>query len=251
MFYWAKMHRYKLLIEYDGTAFAGWQAQLNDISVQTTIEDALFKTTQQKLRLHAAGRTDAGVHALGQVAHCDLNKDWDPYRLMMALNFYLRPYPVVILKVEKVNSDFHARFSAQARHYKYRILNRSAPPASLKNKVWHVSTKLNIEKMQQAANFLIGFHDFSTFRAQNCQAKSPLKHMTQIHIEAFGEEIHFNLEAPSFLYHQVRNIVGSLSLVGTNKWDLADFNNAFQAKSRKEGGPTAPPFGLYFLKVSY
>ena len=245
------MHRYKLTIEYDGTSFFGWQAQKNEISVQVTIEEALFKASQQRLRIQAAGRTDTGVHALGQVAHCDLAKDWDPYRLMMALNFYLQDYPVVILKIEKVTSDFHARFSAISRYYTYHILNRAAPAACLKHKTWHVPHKLNLDNMQEAASLLIGYHDFSTFRAQNCQARSPLKHMNSIDIQKDGDNIYVHLNAPSFLYHQVRNIVGSLSLVGKGRWKVEDFQKAFEAKSRKEGGPTAPPWGLYFTKIDY
>lgn len=245
------MFRYKLTIEYDGTLFSGWQFQKNQISVQETLEKAIQSCTQEYVRVHVAGRTDAGVHALGQVVHCDLSKKWDTYRLVMALNFYLREKKVVILSAESVSAQFHARFSAFARSYCYRVLNRIAPPACLYGKVWHVPTFLDCKAMQEAAQKLIGFHDFSTFRAQGCQSKSPMKHMTNIEILRENEEIKFYFEAPSFLYHQIRNIVGSLVLVGKGYWSCADFERAFQAKSRAAGGPTAPPQGLYFMKVFY
>lgn len=245
------MHRYKLIIEYDGTSFVGWQTQKNGLAIQKAIEIALFKVCQENICIYGAGRTDAGVHALEQVAHCDLSKEWDPYRLTMALNFYLRPHPIRILQIAKVDAHFHARFSAKSRCYLYRVLNRLAPAGLDIHKIWHVPQKLNITLMQEAASLLIGTHDFSTFRAKGCQAKSPIKQLTSFLIEQLGDEIHFKLEAPSFLYHQVRNFVGTLSMVGQEKWSIVDFKTAFEARSREKGGPTAPPDGLYFTKIYY
>ncbi|MDP1724070.1 MAG: tRNA pseudouridine(38-40) synthase TruA [Alphaproteobacteria bacterium] len=245
------LYRYKLIIEYDGTSFAGWQAQKNGLAIQTAIENALHLACQEKIRIHGAGRTDAGVHAFGQVAHCDLSKEWDPHRLAMAINFYIRERPIRIIKTIKMDPDFHARFSAKSRCYLYRILNRAAPPGLDINKVWHVPQKLNIELMQEAANLLVGIHDFSTFRAKGCQARSPVRQLISLAIEKQGDEIHFKFHAPSFLYHQVRNFVGTLSMVGQEKWSVQDFKTAFDAKSREKGGPTAPPEGLYFTKVHY
>ncbi|AIL12526.1 pseudouridine synthase [Candidatus Paracaedimonas acanthamoebae] len=245
------MPRYKLTIEYDGTPFVGWQHQANGISVQSVIESAIEAFSREKVRLHAAGRTDAGVHALGQVAHIDLEKHFPAYKVREALNYHLRSYPVVIINAQETDELFHARFSAMERAYCYKVLCRSAPPALDKKRVWYIKHPLNIEVMQQAAMFLIGKHDFTTFRASECQASSPIRTLNSFKITQEGDLIFFNVSALSFLHHQVRNMVGSLKLVGEGKWSPEDFKSALDAKNRQAGGPTAPAQGLYFIKVSY
>ncbi|OJX09776.1 MAG: tRNA pseudouridine(38-40) synthase TruA [Caedibacter sp. 37-49] len=245
------MTRYKLTVEYDGTPFVGWQHQANGMSVQMALETAIEAFSQEKVRVHAAGRTDAGVHALGQVAHFDLEKMFPAYKVREALNYYLRPYPIAILEVQETNEQFHARFSALERFYCYKILCRSAPPALDKKRVWYVKQPLNIEMMQQAANVLIGKHDFTTFRASECQASSPVRTLNSFEITQENDLIFFKVCALSFLHHQVRNMVGSLKLVGENRWTPEDFKKALEAKSRASGGPTAPPEGLYFIQVRY
>ncbi len=245
------MPRYKLTVEYDGTPFVGWQHQANGMSVQHAIENAIESFSQEKVRVHAAGRTDAGVHALGQVAHFDLGKVFTAYKVREALNFYLRPLPIAIIDAQETSEDFHARFSALERFYCYKILCRSAPPTLDKKRVWYVKQLLNIEMMQQAADVLIGKHDFTTFRASECQASSPLRTLNSFKITQENDLILFKVSALSFLHHQVRNMVGSLKLVGENRWTPEDFKKALQAKNRASGGPTAPPDGLYFTQVRY
>ena len=245
------MTRWKITLEYDGTGFSGWQKQSRVLSVQETIEAAVTKFTGETPVVHVAGRTDAGVHALAQVAHFDLEKDVTTIEVLGAMNFYMRPHPVSIIKAEIVPDDFHARFSALARSYRYVIINRRAPLTLMKGKASHFLRPLDIAPMQEAASLILGKHDFSTFRAQGCQAKSPIRTLDQLTIRREGETIIFETKARSFLYHQVRNMVGTLALVGSGHWSLDDFNQAFQAADRTKGGPTAPPDGLYFMGVDY
>lgn len=244
--------RYKLLLEYDGRAFSGWQRQEAPLlTVQGTLEQALFKFAGEQATLHVAGRTDAGVHALGQVAHVDLMRATTADEIQGALNYHVKPYPLAVLAVTAVSDDFHARLSAKARHYRYRILNRRAPSALLPQQVWHVPYQLNVPAMQEAAQVLLGQHDFSTFRAANCQATSPIRTLDTLQFSRVDEEIIMDVSARSFLYHQVRNMLGTLLLVGKGTWQQADFLRAFQAADRTQGGPTAPPDGLYFMRVDY
>ena len=203
------------------------------------------------MTLHVAGRTDAGVHALAQVAHFDLERNTNGDVIRDALNAYVRPHKVTVLEAVQVSNDFHARFSALTRHYRYQIINRRAPPALWDQYAWHVSRSLDCDLMQQAANFLLGTHDFSTFRAQNCQATSPIKTMDMMNIRRDGEWVYVETKSRSFLYHQVRNMVGTLSMVGTGKWTLNEFEDSFKACDRSKGGPTAPSHGLFFLAVTY
>ena len=245
------MSRWKLTIEYDGKGFCGWQKQDNVVSVQQVLEEAIEKLSGEVVTLHTAGRTDSGVHARAQVAHFDLNKMTDARAVRDALNFYARPHKVVVLDAEEVGEDFHARFKAIRRSYRYRIINRRPPLSIDADYAWHISRELDIEAMQRAADLLIGKHDFSTFRAQNCQSKSPVRNLDRLEVSRQGEEVFIYAEARSFLYHQVRNMTGTLSLVGTGRWSVADFKSAFEACDRGKGGPTAPPQGLYFWGVSY
>ena len=243
--------RYKLTLEYDGTPFIGWQKQKGQLSVQGVLEDALKTYLREPVAVYGSGRTDTGVHALGQVAHFDVDKKLDRRKAMYSLNALMRPYPVVICKMELVDDDFHARFSAKQRTYLYRIQNTNFPPALNAGRVWHVNQKLDVDKMNQAASMLIGKHDFSTFRATNCQAKSPIKTLDVLKVERLGEEVRITVSAKSFLYHQVRNFTGALVKVGLGKWSVADFEKAFLAHDRTKGAETAPAEGLYFMKVEY
>ena len=243
--------RFKLTIEYDGTAFSGWQRQDNAPSVQEFIEKALKSFSQEDITLFVAGRTDAGVHALGQVAHADIPDRFCAERVQRALNFYLKEQAVSILKAEPVSQDFHARFSAKKRHYVYRINTRPSPMVLDKDRVWHHPYPLDVDAMREAATYLIGSHDFSTFRTVHCQAKSPIRTIDSIHIERNRDEINIAFSAQSFLHHQVRNITGTLIMVGCGKWKPSDVKTALEKKNRCAGGPTAPAQGLYFLKVDY
>lgn len=254
------MKRWKLTIEYDGAPFCGWQRQKTDPSIQQAIEEAIEKFCQQEIRIYAAGRTDAGVHARGQVAHFDLDYGDRPLRgfdLAKAINAHLRPKSVSIIHAEEVSQDFHARFSAQKRTYLYRLLTRSAPPILETKKIWHVRKKFDVDAMRDAATVLLGTHDFSTFRDQECQAKSPIKTLDRFDIETldydgFGNiEYRIHVESLSFLHHQVRNMVGALSLVGEGKWTKQDLKDALEAKDRAAGGPTIPSDGLYLMKIDY
>ncbi len=252
MFY-LHMHTYKLSIEYLGTSFSGWQKQKNATTVQYLIEEALSNFSGNKINAHAAGRTDAGVHAIAMPVSFKLPKYYEPIRVQHALNFFLKPNPIAVFNVEYLgeNSSFHARFSAKSRTYLYKIQQRTHPLTFNKNLHWWVKYELNLEKMQQAANLLIGTHDFSTFRAQGCQAKSPIKTINSIKLHKLEDVFTITITANSFLYHQVRNIVGSLYYVGNNKWNITDFYNNFMKKDRFFGGPTAPPYGLYFFNANY
>lgn len=245
------MPRYKLLLEYDGTPFVGWQRQGNGPSVQAALEDAVVKFCGERAIVHGAGRTDAGVHALGQVAHVDLCRQAPAKTVRDAINFHLRPDPVVVVAAEPVDEGFHARFSARQRRYVYRILNRQSPPALDRGRAWWVPVRLDDEAMAGAAAGLIGRHDLSTFRAALCQAASPVKTIDDLVVTRRGEAIVIDIRARSFLHHQVRNIAGSLSLVGRGKWSQEDFAAAFAARDRRRGGPTAPACGLYLVAVSY
>lgn len=243
--------RFKMIVEYDGGPFVGWQRQDNGASVQQAIEEAIFKTTTETVTIQAAGRTDAGVHALGQVAHADLEYQIEPVRLCEALNFYLRPAPVAIIAVEQASDEFHARFSATGRAYCYRIVNRRAPLTVDLGRAWHVKVPLDAALMQKAAQLLLGHHDFTTFRASHCQAKSPMRTLDRLDVHRIGEDIEVIAEARSFLHHQVRNMVGSLSMVGIGKWSMDRLVAAMEARDRAKGGPTAPADGLYLTAVRY
>lgn len=243
--------RYKLLIEYDGTNFVGWQRQKSGLAVQEVIEQALKTALREEVTLFGSGRTDTGVHALGQVAHFETKQNLNLFKIRESLNALIRPHLISIHEVTQVSDDFHARFSAIERSYTYQILNTPFPPALLKNKAWWVRTPLDMDQMQKAADLLIGKHDFSTFRASECQAKSPIKTINSIHFEKQDDIIKMHISAKSFLHHQVRNIIGSLVLVGQKKWSINDFETAFKGKDRRLGGPTAPPEGLYFVSVQY
>ncbi|MGE0108410.1 MAG: tRNA pseudouridine(38-40) synthase TruA [Bdellovibrionales bacterium] len=243
--------RWKLTIEYDGRPFHGWQRQDDSLSVQQVIEEAITKFSGETALLYVAGRTDAGVHARAQIAHFDLARDTDEDEILGALNYHVKPHPIAILAAEQVSEEFHARFQAQERSYHYLIINRRAPLALENGRAWHVATPLDVQTMQKAADILIGQHDFSTFRASHCQSKSPIKTLDEATIERQGELITCCFRARSFMYHQVRNMVGTLQLVGSGRWSLDDFSKAFDAKDRCKGGPTAPADGLYFWNVRY
>jgi tRNA pseudouridine38-40 synthase len=245
------MPRYRLLIEYDGGPFVGWQMQAGGASVQGVITEAVAAFADEKVTVHGAGRTDAGVHALGQVAHVDLARDWRPDRVRDALNARLRPHPVAVLAVEKAADSFHARFSAKRRHYLYRIVNRRADLTLERKRAWRVPRPLAAAAMHTAAQRLIGRHDFTTFRAAECQAKSPVKTLDRLAIERDGDEVRVHASARSFLHHQVRSMVGSLVLVGEGKWSADDLATALAARSRAACGPVAPPEGLYLVSVDY
>ena len=252
------MPRYALKIEYDGRPFAGWQAQADQPSVQQEIEQALAKLDTgfaHGARIAAAGRTDAGVHASGQVAHADLERDWDPFRLAEALNYHLKPAPVAVLQAVRVDDAFHARFSATERRYTFRLISRRAPLAHERGQVWQVLNPLDAELMRAGAAHLIGLHDFTTFRSSICQAQSPVKTLDDISIEEIaiphGREYRFYLRARSFLHNQVRSIVGTLERVGAGSWAPERVANALAATDRAQCGPVCPPQGLYLTGVSY
>lgn len=245
------MNRYKCIIEYFGPNFVGWQRQDNGTSVQSVLEDTIFAFTKEQVIVYAAGRTDSGVHARGQVIHFDLDEEYDSYKLMKALNHFVRPNKVSIISCLKVSEDFHARFSAVRRYYEYIILNRNAPSVIDEDRVWHVNNLLDLEKMRESAKYLIGNHDFSSFRAKECQSHSPIKTLDEIDICMEGEYIKFRLSAQSFLHHMVRNIVGTLSMVGEGKIKPEDMKKILEAKNRAAAGVTAPAEGLYFMKVDY
>jgi tRNA pseudouridine38-40 synthase len=243
--------RFKLTLEYDGSAFVGWQRQDNGMSVQQALEEAVFRTCAEAVTAHAAGRTDSGVHATGQVAHIDVEKEFTAEKLQAALNFHFKPWPAAVVAAEIAPPDFHARFSATGRAYLYRIINRRPPLTIEEGRAWLVNAPLDAAAMHQAAQVLVGKHDFSTFRASLCQAQSPVKTLTRLSVSRVGEEIDIIAEARSFLHHQVRNMVGTLRLVGEGKWTAADVKAALEACDRTKGGPTAPPQGLYLTGVRY
>ncbi|WP_370314180.1 tRNA pseudouridine(38-40) synthase TruA [Sagittula sp.] len=249
------MPRYALLVEYDGRPFAGWQRQAAQPSVQQAIEEALARLEPRPFTIAGAGRTDAGVHARGQVAQCDMAKDWDPFRLSEALNFHLKPAPVAIRACARVADDWHARFSAVERRYLFRILMRRAPATLEEGQVWRVMHPLDVEAMRAGAAFLVGRHDFTTFRSVMCQAKSPVKTLDSLEIEAVdgpaGPEVRFSLRARSFLHNQVRSFVGTLERVGAGAWAPERVREALEARDRAACGPVCPPQGLYLTGVGY
>lgn len=249
------MTRYALKIEYDGTPFCGWQRQAGQPSVQQSLEEAIRRLEPGAPGIGAAGRTDTGVHATAQVAHCDLAKPWDPFRLTEALNYHLRPLPVAVVAAAPVAEDFHARFSARGRRYLFRLVARRAPVTHDAGRVWQVRQDLKLAPMQEAARHLIGLHDFTTFRSTMCQAASPVKTLDRLEIEALpypgGAEFRFHLAARSFLHNQVRSIVGTLERVGAGAWAPQDVRTALEAADRAACGPVCPPQGLYLTGVSY
>lgn len=245
------MQRYRAIVEYDGTHYAGWQRQPESPTIQDAIEQAFFKLTQETMCIYGAGRTDAGVHAKGQVIHFDMTKHMPSFKIRDAINYYLKPQPISLIDVIEVPPTFHARFTALSRSYLYRIVNRYSTLALEQHRVWRVPQPLNINAMKRAAESLRGTHDFSTFRSTDCQAKSPIKTLDHFTIDQNHEDIQFFVKARSFLHHQVRNMVGSLVYVGLNKWTVDDFIQAKDAKDRRRGGPKAPACGLYFLKAHY
>jgi tRNA pseudouridine38-40 synthase len=245
------MPRYKLTIEYDGRPFVGWQVQDNGISVQGVLTAAVAAFCGETVHVQGAGRTDAGVHALGQVAHVDLTKAWDADTVRDALNKCLRPHPVAVLAAEPAPDGFDARFSALKRHYLYRIVNRRADLALDAGRALRVPRPLDADAMRAAAQRLVGRHDFTTFRATECQAKSPEKTLDKLDVERRGEDLHVRASARSFLHHQVRSMVGSLILVGDGRWSADDLAAALAARDRRACGPVAPPDGLYLVRVDY
>ena len=249
------MPRYALKIEYSGAPFAGWQRQPDQPSVQGAVEAALARLQPGDHTIAAAGRTDAGVHAFGQVAHCDLEADWGPFRLSEALNFHLKPDPVAIVECARVADDWHARFSAIERQYIFRLVTRRAPAVHDAGKIWQVRHGLDAKAMQAGAEYLLGEHDFTTFRATMCQAKSPVKTLDDCRVEVLetphGQEFRFFLRARSFLHNQVRSIVGTLERVGAGAWEPADVGAALAACDRAACGPVCPPYGLYLAHVGY
>jgi len=245
------MTRFKLTLEYDGGGFVGWQRQDNGPSVQQALEEAIRRFCGATVDTFAAGRTDAGVHAWGQVVHFDLEREASADTVRDALNFHLKPAPISVVRAEAVGGDFHARFSAKARLYLYRIVNRRAPLALERGRAWLVWTPLDAAAMHAAAQLLVGHHDFSSFRASLCQADSPMKTLDVLDVARLGDEVHISARARSFLHHQVRNMVGTLKLVGEGKWTTDDVGRVLAARDRSAAGPTAPAEGLYLTAVWY
>jgi tRNA pseudouridine38-40 synthase len=245
------MPRYKLIIEYDGTPFIGWQAQDNGVSVQGALTSAIAGFAGEQVTVFGAGRTDTGVHALGQVAHIDLGKGWDTDNVRDAINFHLRPQPIAVVAAEKVAAEFDARFSAVRRHYLYRLINRRADLTLDINRAWRVPRPLDAAAMHAAAQRLTGKRDFTTFRSTECQAKSPVRTLDRLDVTREGDEVRVTAEARSFLQHQVRSMVGSLVHVGEGKWSADDLSAALAACDRSRCGQVAPPHGLYLVRVDY
>ena len=249
------MPRFALKVEYHGAPFVGWQRQIGLLSVQGAIEAALAKLEKRDHNIAAAGRTDAGVHAMGQIAHCDMERDWHPFRLSEALNYHLKPNPIAITACVKVDDAFHARFAALERQYLFRVLTRRAPVTHQAGLVWQVKQPLDLDAMQQGADILVGRHDFTTFRSTICQSDSPVKRLDRLqvskHETPYGTEFHFDVRARSFLHNQVRSLVGTLERVGAGSWTPEDVRKALNAKDRAACGPVAAPFGLYLMHVNY
>ena len=243
--------RYKIVVEYDGQPFMGWQRQPHGPSVQAAIEDAAQTICQEQITVHAAGRTDAGVHGLGMVAHLAVTRAITPFRLMEGLNARLRPAPVAILSCEPVAGDFHARFSCLARHYEYRIINRRPPLTLDAGKAWRIAAPLDATAMHATAQALVGLHDFTTFRSVHCQSASPVKTLDRLDVIRSDDRIRIFASARSFLHHQVRSMVGCLAMVGEGKWSADDLKSALEARDRSALGFNAPPDGLYFLRADY
>lgn len=245
------MPRYKLIIEYDGGPFVGWQRQENGPSIQAAVEEAIRALSGETVNVAAAGRTDAGVHALAMVAHFDLEKTFRPDVVRDALNQHLRPAPIAVLEASEADEEFHARFSCIGRAYEYRIVNRRSPLTLDRGRAWQVPSILDADAMDEAAQVLVGQHDFTTFRAVACQSNSPVKTLDEISVSRAGEEIFIRCSARSFLHHQVRSFTGSLVDVGRGKWRAKDLKDALEARDRKACGPVAPPDGLYFVRAVY
>jgi tRNA pseudouridine38-40 synthase len=243
--------RWRLTIEYDGGPFMGWQRQDHGPSVQQALEEALRRMTGEQAVFTAAGRTDAGVHALAMSTHVDVMKSLTPHRLREGLNALVRPQPISVLDVAEVAGDWHARFSCVGRRYRYRILDRRAPPALDSGRVWHIASALDPQAMQEGAEQLIGRHDFTTFRSAQCQSDSPVKTLDRLEVSRSGEEIHVTAAARSFLHHQVRSMVGCLAMVGRGQWRPDDIGKALEARDRSTLGFNAPPHGLYFVEAIY
>ena len=245
------MQRYKIKIEYEGTPFVGWQFQKNGQSIQEVLQKAIFNFSKERVVVIGAGRTDSGVHALAQVAHFDLKKKIERRNLLPAINQNIGNKPVTILKINKINKKFHARYDAKKRTYQYLIINRQSPLTLQKNKAWHIRKKLDVKVMIKGAKLLLGTHDFSTFRAASCGAKSPIKTMEKILIKKNMDKITLQFTSRSFLQQQVRSMVGCIKYLGEEKWNLNDFKNSFQSKRRSKCAPPAPAFGLYLKEISY
>lgn len=245
------MPRFKLTVEYDGGPFVGWQIQPNGPSVQSALVEAIAAFSGERVKVQGAGRTDTGVHASGQVAHFDLSRDWEPEKIREALNHYFKPNPIAAILVEAVDPRFHARFSATGRRYLYRILNRRAPPALDRGRVWHVMVPLDVDAMSAAAEVLEGHHDFNSFRSTACQSPTSIKTLDRLNVVKAGNELHIEAAARSFLHNQVRILVGTLKMVGDGKWTKADVEAALAARDRTRAGQTAPPEGLCLVEVLY
>lgn len=245
------MTRFALTLEFDGTPFFGLQRQADGPSVQQAVEEAAFRVIGEEARLHSAGRTDTGVHALAMRSHLDIQKDIEPFRLMEALNAHLRPDPIAVTACEIVPDDWHARFSCIGRAYVYRIANRRAPLTLDRDRAWQLGTPLDHKAMHRAAQSLVGLHDFTTFRSAHCQAESPVKTLDRLDVERQGEEVRIHAEARSFLHHQVRSMVGCLALVGMGRWRVEQVAEALEARDRQALGLNAPSCGLYFVRASY
>ena len=245
------MQRYKVQIEYEGTPFVGWQYQKNGQSIQEVLQKAIFNFSKEKVIVTGAGRTDSGVHALAQVAHFDLKKKMQKENLLPAINQNIGSKPVTVLKINKVNKKFHARHDAKKRTYLYLIINRQSPLALQKNKAWQIRKKLDVKAMKKGAKLLLGTHDFSTFRASSCGAKSPIKTLKKISVKKNNDKLILNFTSKSFLQQQVRSMVGCIKYLGEGKWKLGDFKNAFKSKRRSKCAQPAPSCGLYLTKISY
>ena len=245
------MERYKIQLEYDGTSFVGWQFQKNGLSIQEVLQKAIFNFSKEKVLVTGAGRTDSGVHALGQVAHFDLKKNIEKRKILSAINKHIDNKPITVLKINKANKKFHARFDAKKRTYQYIIINRQSPLALQKNKAWHIRKKLDINNMKKGAKLLLGTHDFSTFRSSSCGAKSPVKTMEKISIKKNMNTITLKFISKSFLQQQVRSMVGCIKYLGEGKWNISNFNKSFKSKNRLKCAPPAPACGLYLSKIIY
>ena len=245
------IYRYKLTIEYDGTPYVGWQVQENGYAIQAALRDAIEGFYGESIIPYGAGRTDAGVHATGQVAHIDLEREYAPQTVRNAINQHLKPAPIAILHVEQVSPEFDSRFSALKRHYTYHIINRRPPLALMKKRAWLVHVDLDANNMHEAAQLLLGKHDFTAFRSINCQARSPVKTLASLNVERSGERIMITASARSFMHNQVRSMVGSLKMVGEGKWPIEKMRDVLEGKDRAACGPVAPAHGLYFSRVDY
>jgi tRNA pseudouridine38-40 synthase len=245
------MQRYKIKIEYDGTPFVGWQFQKNGLSVQEVLQKAIFNFSNEKVIITGAGRTDSGVHAYEQVAHFDLEKKIEKKKFLPGINNHISNKSIAILKINKTSKKFHARFDAKKRTYQYVIINRQSPLAIQKNKAWHIRKKLNIKVMKKGAKFLLGTHDFSTFRSSSCGAKSPIKTMEKISVRKIKDKIILKFTSKSFLQQQVRSMVGCIKYLGNSKWNLDDFKKSFKSKKRIKCAPPAPACGLYLTHIKY